>query len=162
MVQQRTGLVLHTNVPQDAAWHAIAPVRSRRYSWLPQEHYDQVLLRSRLNFAVSYAETFNYQAAEAIMRGAPCVASPTIPFLNRKGQSVVQDVNDPVEIARLGELLLDNPDAAAQQLEVLQDYARWANDQLQQALLQSSSIGFVRLFAPSLSYLHHRHPPIHK
>ena len=136
LLQGRLGLQLHTNVPQDPAWQAIAPIKATWYSWLPQEQYDQVLLRSRLNWAVSYAETFNYQAAEAIMRGVPCVASPTIPFLSRGGLSIVRDVNDAFEIAKVAEAIVADSEAVDLQLELLQDYAMWANAQLKQALRQ--------------------------
>lgn len=137
LVQRESGLVLYTNVPLDNNLVEMLQIRVVRYSWLPRGQYHEVLQAAKLNFAVSFAETLNYQCAESVMLGTPSVVSPTIPFLATQGISKVTNPNDPVEIARVALGLVSNlAEAAELQLECLQDYARTANARLRDELTQ--------------------------
>lgn len=71
-------MVLHTNV-RGYDW-LIDQMNVVRHDWLPDDDYRQLIGRSRLNLAVSYCETFNYQVAEAALLGTPSLISPTVPL----------------------------------------------------------------------------------
>ena len=65
------------------------------YNWLPSEEYLSLLASAKVNLACSWAETFNYNVAEAATLGTPSVISSTIPLPG----VIVREVNNPVHIA---------------------------------------------------------------
>ena len=75
--------------------------------WLPKSRYEQVIASARVNLVVSWAETFSYQAADAVMLGTPTVASFTVPWLSG---CQVSDPNSPESIAKTLKHAIDNPE----------------------------------------------------
>ncbi|MBA7689801.1 hypothetical protein ES703_98312 [subsurface metagenome] len=97
MIYEETDIVLHTNV---AGYdyllnpHMIGGLDCVRHSWLPDEDYHKLLTKARLNLACSWAETFNYNVAEAALMGTISIVSPTIPIPG----IICKDVSNPVYI----------------------------------------------------------------
>jgi glycosyltransferase involved in cell wall biosynthesis len=103
IVQKQTKLTLHTNIQgYDAILSELDHVR---HGWLPQPGYQKLIASARVNLAVSWAETFNYQCAEALLWGTPSVTSYTVPIPGMQ----VRNANDAEEIAESIVMLLDMP-----------------------------------------------------
>lgn len=98
LIQRQVDYTLHTNVPVPEV--LARRLRFTQHEWMRREEYNTYIASSSLNLAVSYAETFNYQAAEAALLGVPSVCSRTIPWAPR--QFCVQSINDPEEICQMG------------------------------------------------------------
>ena len=104
LIQRTADVELHTNVPLPKFSF---PLKVQSYSsWLPRDELNALIASARLNFAVSYAETFNYQVAEAAMLGTPSIVSQAIRWI----KFPVINPNDPDEIADMGVKLLKNPE----------------------------------------------------
>ena len=99
--RDQPGWVLETNLGAFRGVMDTLGIKYHLHPWLPREQYHQILASCRVNLAVSWAETFNYQVAEAGLLGVPSVVSPTVPLPGFR----VQDPNDPLNIA----LVLHNP-----------------------------------------------------
>lgn len=69
---------LHTNITgYDQYLKAIPKVV--RHGWLDRPAYERLIASARLNMAVSWAETYHYQAVEAALLGTPSLASSALP-----------------------------------------------------------------------------------
>jgi len=76
---ERPELTLYTNVQVSKVFHDT--LKFKEMGWLAREQYEEVMRGSKLNFACSFAETFDYQAAEAaLLWQVPSVCSYTIPW----------------------------------------------------------------------------------
>ena len=128
-LQRKLGfLTLETNIQVPEVIRS--ELRCRQRGWLPEDKYKSILSSSKLNLACSWAETFNYQAAEAALLGVPSVGSPAIPWLPR--QNIVENPNDPEEIARVAEAVLEKNWLSLR--AHLVHYALAANNQLRESL----------------------------
>jgi glycosyltransferase involved in cell wall biosynthesis len=97
-------LVLHTNI--EGYNEILKDMNVVRYDyWLPTSQYHNLLARAKVNLAVSWAETFNYQVAEALMLGTQSVISQTIPIPGH----YVTDPNYAQGIANLILWILEHP-----------------------------------------------------
>jgi len=81
LVQRERKLTLHTNVqvnvPGVAGYH-VEGLEVEVHSWLGEAEYHRLLASAKVNLACSWAETFNYNVAEAALLGTTSVTSPTI------------------------------------------------------------------------------------
>ena len=93
LVQRDKKLTLHTNVQGYDV--ILKDLDCIRYEWLPDVEYHSLLASTRVNLACSWAETFNYNVAEAALLGTVSVTSSTIPLPGLK----VKDINNPIHIA---------------------------------------------------------------
>lgn len=111
LLQRTNSAILHTNVPVDTAFAASIKLKYVQHGWLPQEQYQELIASSKLNFAVSWAETYSFQAAEALMLGTLSVLSHTIPWA--MPYLTVRNPNDPIEIAEVAMkvLAISDPEA---------------------------------------------------
>ncbi|MCK9598986.1 MAG: hypothetical protein M0R06_08105 [Sphaerochaeta sp.] len=135
MIQkEQPEITLVTNLPP--AFHKVFPLKGViGQGWLPDKEYKELLSLSRLNLAVSWAETQNYQVLEALELGVMSLTSQTVPispFLVS-----VTDPNNPNEIAAkalglLNSSILDPMILQAQSL--VMDYARDCNEKCLQEL----------------------------
>ena len=92
---QRTGgkATLHSNVRgYDDVFDLL---RVERHHWLPDAEYRALIQSAKVNLACSWAETFNYNVAEAGMLGTPSIISSTVPLPGH----VVRNPNSPNDIA---------------------------------------------------------------
>lgn len=105
-------LILHTNIPLDKSLIEFLGLRCVVHPWMQRRQYDELLASSRLNFAVSFAETFNYQCAEAIMLGTPCIVSSTVRLIT---SGTVWDNNSPEKICDTALDILYTPSFLNQQ-----------------------------------------------
>lgn len=120
-------LVLETNLGGYRDLMDRLGIRYHLHPWLPREQYHRVLASCRMNLAVSWAETFNYQVAEAGLLGVPSVVSPTVPLPGFR----VQDPNNPLNIA----LVLHNPPSIFKDIrERTLEVAEHHNQALREAL----------------------------
>ena len=87
----------------------IANVRVTRTGWLSWAAFRRLLRTVHLVFQVSYTETFNVVTADAIAEGVPVVASDAIDWVPRWWQA---RADEPLDVARVAERLLRDPDAA--------------------------------------------------
>ena len=110
LLQRTTSVVLHTNVPVDPVFAASIKLKYVQHSWLEEREYKELIASSKLNFACSWAETLNYQAAEALMLGTFSVLSTTIPWA--MPYLTVKNPNDPLEIAQVAHKVLDTQERA--------------------------------------------------
>jgi len=96
LVQSSTKLTLHTNVRgYESLLNDVRGVDCVRHEWLPDVEYRSLLASAKVNLACSWAETFNYNVAEAALLGTISVVSRTIPI----GGLSVKNPNNPVHIA---------------------------------------------------------------
>ncbi len=85
----------------------------RDHGWMAREIYEQTIGQVDLGLQLSYAETFNYVAAEHLLQGVPVVLSPMVPVAELlspqvRDALVVDAADDPVAIRdRLERLLAD-------------------------------------------------------
>lgn len=95
---------LHTNIAgYDQELMAIPKVV--RHGWLDRPAYEALIASARLNMALSWAETYSYQAVEAALMGTPSLASPSIriPVMGDALKLKLDchlDLNDPTVIAQ--------------------------------------------------------------
>lgn len=95
---------LHTNIAgYDQELRAIPKVV--RHGWLDRPAYEALIASARLNMALSWAETYSYQAVEAALMGTPSLASPSIriPVMGDALKLKLDchlDLNDPTAIAQ--------------------------------------------------------------
>jgi glycosyltransferase involved in cell wall biosynthesis len=97
----------------------IANLRVTRTGWLPWPAFRRLLRTVDLVFQVSYTETFNVVTADAIAEGVPVVASDAIDWVPSWWQA---RADEPLDIGRVAERLLRDPDAARQGRAALQAY----------------------------------------
>lgn len=77
-------------------------IRYREFGWMADEEYESALGEVDLGLQVSFAETFNFVAAEHIVRGVPVMTSRMVPAMDCM----------PVYIKK--RLLVDDPDSASE------------------------------------------------
>jgi len=93
LAQREAKLTLHTNIQgYDSMLSLVDHVK---HPWLPQEEYYRLLASAKVNLAVSWCETWNYNVAEAGLCNTASVTSPTIPVPGL----VVENANSPLDIA---------------------------------------------------------------
>jgi glycosyltransferase involved in cell wall biosynthesis len=97
----------------------IANLRVVHTGWLPWPAFRRLIRTIDLVFQVSYTETFNVVTADAIAEGVPVVASDAIEWVPRWWQA---RADEPLDVARVAERLLRDPDAPRHGREALQAY----------------------------------------
>ncbi|TMQ03429.1 MAG: glycosyltransferase family 4 protein [Deltaproteobacteria bacterium] len=97
----------------------IANLRVTRTGWLSWPSFRRLLRTVDLVFQVSYTETFNVVTADAIAEGVPVVASDAIDWVPRWWQA---GADEPLDVARVAERLLRDPDAPRHGRAALQAY----------------------------------------
>lgn len=111
LLQKEQDIVLHTNVDTEVLK---LDLNTQKYdSWLERAELHTLIASARVNLAVSWAETFNYQVAEATMLGTPSVVSRALPWV-----SIVNTTNpsDPQEIADAIRYALNSPELCLESL----------------------------------------------
>ena len=103
IVQRNRKLVLHTNIQGYDEY--LKELDCVRHEWLPEVEYRKLVASAKVNLACSWAETFNYQVAEAGLLGTVSVISSTVPLPGLG----VENPNDPTEIADSIEEVLGSP-----------------------------------------------------
>jgi len=88
-------------------------IRYRDWGWMTRQ-YARVLSRVDIGLQVSFAESFNYVAAEHVQRGIPVLVSRMVPALYNmprrvERHCVVENPDDPLEIASKLKYLLAHP-----------------------------------------------------
>lgn len=123
LLQRESSLILHTNVPIEARFAKDIGLKYVQHQWLERDVYDKIIASSKLNFAVSWAETNNYQVAEAVLLGTVSIGTATIPFL--PADMCVWNPNSPLGILELAIRLLYDERHKAQYLrgEVVKYFA---------------------------------------
>jgi glycosyltransferase involved in cell wall biosynthesis len=97
----------------------IANLRVTHTGWLPWPSFRRLLRTVDLVFQVSYTETFNVVTADAIAEGVPVVASDVIEWVPRWWHA---HADEPLDVARVAERLLRDPDASRHGRVALQAY----------------------------------------
>jgi glycosyltransferase involved in cell wall biosynthesis len=97
----------------------IPNLRVTRTGWLTWPPFRRLVRTVDLVFQVSYTETFNVVAADAIAEGVPVVGSEAIDWLPAWWQA---KADEPLDVARVAERLLRDPDAPRQGRAALQAY----------------------------------------
>jgi len=105
LLQRKQDLVLHTNIPIDSGFAASIKLEYIHHNWLQDKEYRDLIASSKLNFAVSWAETLNYQSAEAMFLGTLSVMSAAIPWATP--HLTVKNSNNALEIAGRALHILD-------------------------------------------------------
>jgi len=111
----------------------IGNLRVVHTGWLPWPAFRRLLRTIDLVFQVSYTETFNVVAADAIAEGVPVVASDAIDWVPPWWQA---KADEPLDVARVAERLLRDPDAPRHGREALQAY------------VQRGLVGWLRFLCP--------------
>lgn len=93
ILQETEDLELYTNV--NGYDDILALMKCRKFGWLEKIEYQSKMMASRLNMACSWAETYNYNVAEAALLDTVSVTSNTVPISSLR----IKDPNDPLEIA---------------------------------------------------------------
>jgi len=101
--------------------------------WLRWPAFRSRLRAVDLVFQVSYTETFNVVAADAIAEGVPVVASEAIDWVPPWWQA---KADEPLDVARVAERLLRDPDAPRHGREALKAY------------VQRGLVGWLRFLCP--------------
>ena len=89
--------------------------------WLPWSEFRALVRKMDLVFQPSYTETFNVVAADAASEGVPVVVSDAIDWLPSWWRA---RVDEPMDVARVAERLLRDPDASRHGREALRTYVR--------------------------------------
>ena len=134
LLQRTYNIILHTNVPIDPRFAERIGLKFTVHPWMQREEYDKLIASSKLNFAVSLAETLNYQSAEAALLGTASVVSHSIPWMKNSSLPIVQNANDPLEIALVAGAKLDTQQAGQRAREVVLRYFEHANTEARFAL----------------------------
>jgi len=99
----------------------IANLRVVQTGWLPWPAFRRLLRTVDLVLQVSYTETFNVVAADAVAEGVPVVASDAIDWVPRWWQA---KADEPLDVARVAERLLRDPNAPRHGRDALDAYVR--------------------------------------
>lgn len=97
----------------------IPNLRVVQTGWLPWPAFRRLVRTIDLVLQVSYTETFNVVAADAVAEGVPVVASTAIDWVPRWWQA---EADEPLDVARVAERLLRDPHAARHGREALRTY----------------------------------------
>lgn len=94
-------------------------VRYKDFGWMASEEYRRVLGEVTLGLQVSFAETFNFVAADHISMRIPVITSRMVPAMDSmtkkvKSRLVVDDPDSPEEIAGRIEYFISDPRKAAE------------------------------------------------
>ena len=86
----------------------------RDFDWMSDEDYERVLWDVDLGLQVSFAETFNFVAADHMARRIPVITSRMVPVMDGMPQSItrrliIEDPDSPFEIKDRIEYLIRNP-----------------------------------------------------
>lgn len=89
-------------------------IRYKDFGWMTDEKYQSVLSGIDLGLQVSFAETFNFVAAEHIVKRVPVITSRMVPAMDCmprdiKKRMVVDDPDSASEIRDKIEYLMENP-----------------------------------------------------
>jgi glycosyltransferase involved in cell wall biosynthesis len=87
--------------------------------WLPWAEFRRLVRTVDLVLQVSYTETFNVVCADAIAEGVPVVASDAIDWVPDWWRA---RADEPMDVARVAERLLRDPNASSNGREALQAY----------------------------------------
>jgi glycosyltransferase involved in cell wall biosynthesis len=93
--------------------------------WLPWPAFRRLLRTLDLTFQASYTESFNVVSADSIAEGVPVVASDAIDWVPSWWQA---RADQPVDLARVAEQLLRDPNAAQDGREALEAYVEQGVD----------------------------------
>ena len=140
LLQRKHGsLVLHTNVPVDPAFAQSIKLKYVQHGWLQEQEYRELIASSKLNFAVSWAETLNYQSAEAALLGTVSITSATIPWFSPWYELDVPP-NSSIDIASLADEMLERREWWGEKaFKSAVDYFENSNRLLEQALSRLTS-----------------------
>lgn len=94
-LKSHPGWVLETNVANYEPVMKSLGIKYRLHPWLPTKDYLHLVGSCKINMAVSWAETNNYQVAEAGLLGVPSIISSTVPFPGYSAKP-----NDPLHIVK--------------------------------------------------------------
>lgn len=91
-------------------------IRYHDWGWMTTAQYRRVLRRVDVGLQLSFAESFDYVAADHIQLGIPVLVSRMVPALHHmparvRARLVLDNPDDPVEIAAQLEYLLTHPAA---------------------------------------------------
>ncbi|MBC8069556.1 MAG: hypothetical protein IAG13_14560 [Deltaproteobacteria bacterium] len=114
----------------------IANLRVVQTGWLPWLAFRRLVRTIDLVLQVSYTETFNVVSADAIAEGVPVVASRAIDWVPHWWQA---DADEPLDVARVAERLLRDPQAPRHGRQALQAY------------VNRGVLGWSRFLCPHLS-----------
>jgi len=114
--------ILHSlrNMFQGLPW-----AKLHEHPWEMWPDFRRSIAHMDLAMQVSFTETFNITAADAVTEGVPCVTGPAIEWVPRDWQA---DVDTAADIARVGMALLGDPQAAEDGLEALTNYVRMGTE----------------------------------
>ncbi len=90
--KEHPNAILRTNIPMEN-WNYL-DIKYIQHPWLPRPEYEKLIASARVNMACSFAETYNYQCAEALLLGTISVISNTIPLPG----FIANNPNSPLEI----------------------------------------------------------------
>ena len=107
LVQREMALTLHTNLGEYERVMRALGVKYVLHPWLPRADYHRLLASARVNLAISWSETFNYQVAEAAFLGVPSAVSPAVEWMPEHCK--VLNPNSPEEIAKKALALVRGP-----------------------------------------------------
>jgi hypothetical protein len=125
LLQQDHDLTLHTNVDLEKLSLPFE-LNAVQHGWLERSTLSEIIARSKLNFGVSFAETFGYNIAEATMLGCVSVVSPAISWAPLDCQ--VSYANSAIYIAQTAEYLLKHSDIMIKPFRsALYKYARMSD-----------------------------------
>ncbi len=122
----------------------IANLRVTRTGWLPWPSFRRLLRTVDLVLQVSYTETFNVVTADAIAEGVPVVASDAIDWVPRWWQA---RADEPLDVARVAERLLRDPNASRHGREALRAY------------VDAGVVAWWKFLCPQLSTMKRAEPP---
>jgi glycosyltransferase involved in cell wall biosynthesis len=124
-------------------------IRYREWSWMQTPQYRRVLNRVDIGLQVSFSEAFDFVAAEHLQRGIPVVASRMVPALDSmsplvKRRCIVENPDDPLEIAAKLEYLLAHPFARRS----LGDSARYRLQKANEKNIRQAKTLLPKLISP--------------
>ena len=121
-------VVLHVNGLSDDAdyrpWLDRLGIRWIDHGWMSREAYLETVAGLDLGLQVSFAESFNYVAADHILAGVPVIVSPMVPVVTELPAPlvrpfVVRTADDPAVIADAIERVIARPRVARQQVQLV-------------------------------------------
>lgn len=129
LVQREMHLTLHTNIRGYDG--IISELDCVRHDWLPDGEYQRLLAQSKVNLAISWCETFNYQVAEAALCGTCSLVSETIPVPGM----VITNPNNPALIAQgIIEVAQKATELGQDASQRVRQFAQYKNEELKEII----------------------------
>ena len=138
----KTEYTLHTNIRNKEILGIAEKLRLSftHHSWLPDNHYYDLISQMDLSLQVTWTESFNYAVCERFLLGVPVLVSRELFWVSRdqflRKYLVVENCDSPKEIAKKIDFLLENRNLRSEIISCGRDVVKQTAKKYNEEILQ--------------------------